>query len=113
MEQTTLQQNQNTGKPRREDTSGNAESEDKLYTPHEAALNLNLPILWTDAVTEGLIRTALAIASKRRDILERLREALQQGDNAQALELAKELCGGTHEEKSTRTDPCIDERPSR
>jgi hypothetical protein len=49
---------------------------------------------------------ALEIARRRRDTLQRLRAALQSGDEPEALKLAKELCG-LHHEKSSRTCPRV------
>jgi len=42
---------------------------------------------------ETLITTALEIARQRRQTLDRLREALQEGDDAEAISLARILCG--------------------
>lgn len=41
----------------------------------------------------SIMRAALAIAAKRRSVLLRLREALEKEDVAEAIKLAKELCG--------------------
>ncbi len=51
----------------------------------------------------GLIDAALEIATRRRETLVRLREALKAGDNANALRLAEALCGLDDEPKSHRT----------
>ena len=40
-----------------------------------------------------VVQAALAIASRRREILLRLRKALEANDVAEAIKLAKELCG--------------------
>ncbi len=53
----------------------------------------------------GLVGAALEIARRRRETLARLRAALERGDDAEALRLAKELCGVEHEQKSDRTRP--------
>jgi len=61
----------------------------------------------SQAMGEDLINMALAIAKRRRDTLERLREALRSGDGPQALELARQLCGVTDEEKGPGIDPRV------
>ena len=53
-----------------------------------------------------LLETALDIARERRDILVKLKAALEAGDDARALELARQLCGVDYE-KSNRTGPRI------
>jgi hypothetical protein len=58
-------------------------------------------------VAEDLVSTALAIAKKRRDTSERLREALKKGETAEALKLAKQLCGVDDEEESPGTHSSI------
>jgi len=59
---------------------------------------------------ETLITTALEIARQRRQTLDRLREALQEGDDAEAISLARILCGLTNEQKSHRVDTSIHRR---
>ncbi|HLY62880.1 MAG TPA: hypothetical protein VKV95_19210 [Terriglobia bacterium] len=54
-----------------------------------------------DPSLNGLVEVALEIASRRRETLKQLRAALESGNNSEALNLAKELCG-LHEE-SDRT----------
>lgn len=61
----------------------------------------------TDPSLTGVLDVALEIAKKRRNTLDRLRAALQQGNDVEALKLARELCGVDHEQKSHRTDPCV------
>lgn len=46
-----------------------------------------------------IVSAALAIAAKRREVLLRLREALQANDVAKAITLAKELCGLNEQER--------------
>lgn len=41
----------------------------------------------------GILDVALAIAERRRNVLSRLRAALEAGQDAEALKLARELCG--------------------
>jgi hypothetical protein len=55
---------------------------------------------------KAIIEAALAVASKRRDILMRLREALLNNNFPEALNLAKELCG-LDEQRCNRTDSRI------
>jgi hypothetical protein len=55
----------------------------------------------------GLVDAALEIASRRRDTLARLREALKVGDEPNALKLAAELCGLDDEQQSHRTDKSV------
>lgn len=52
---------------------------------------------------DGTLDSALAIAEKRRDVLVRLRSALQANDVAALKAAAKELCGVDDEEESDRT----------
>ena len=51
----------------------------------------------------GLLEAALDISRKRRDILVKLKAALEAGDDIKALELARELCGVDYE-KGNRTN---------
>lgn len=53
---------------------------------------------------EHLIRAALSVANRRRDLLARLRLALEKNDIDGAITLAKELCG-IDEQRRDRTDP--------
>ena len=53
-----------------------------------------------------IMRAALAIAAKRRGILLRLRQALQNEDVAETIKLAKELCG-LDDQGRNRTDSSI------
>ena len=58
----------------------------------------------------ALIDIALQIAQERRGILSQMRAALEAGDDAQALQLARKLCGlgdETHDKKGDRTDSRI------
>jgi hypothetical protein len=56
---------------------------------------------------DGVLDAALEIARRRRDTLAQLRAALEAGNQEQAITLAKELCGLTHEQESHRTDPRV------
>lgn len=56
-----------------------------------------------DTSLTGVLDAALEIARKRGDTLVRLRAALEQGNDVEALKLARELCGLDHEQKSHRT----------
>jgi hypothetical protein len=56
--------------------------------------------------TRDIIRAAIAIAAKRRVIFMRLRQALQNNEPAEAIKLAKELCG-VDEQACNRTDSSI------
>jgi hypothetical protein len=58
----------------------------------------------TDAGLAGLIDVAMKISQKRRNILQRMRAALERGDNAEALKFARELCGLHDDETSDRVD---------
>ena len=51
----------------------------------------------------GVVDAILEVGRQRNAILDRLRAALQSGDNSQALNLARQYCGLTHEE-SDRTN---------
>jgi hypothetical protein len=58
-----------------------------------------------DAKLSGLVDIALAIAARRRHTLAQLKGALEAGNDAKALQLAKELCGiDGEQQKSHRTD---------
>ena len=46
-----------------------------------------------EANLKGILEAALQIAAKRREILTRLRAALESGRNQEALALARQLCG--------------------
>lgn len=41
----------------------------------------------------GTLDAAMQIGAAQREILRKMRAALQQGDNERALDLARELCG--------------------
>ena len=49
----------------------------------------------------GVLNAALEIADKRRETLARLRAALEKGDDAEALKVARALCGVENEEESS------------
>ena len=54
-----------------------------------------------------LVERALEISANRRQTLERLRTALEQGTNAEAIQIARELCGLENEQKRHRADPGV------
>jgi hypothetical protein len=54
-----------------------------------------------------LVERALEISANRRQTLERLRTALEQGNDAEALQIAKELCGLENDQKCYRADPRV------
>ena len=58
-----------------------------------------------DPTLKGLVDAAIEIADARREILQRMRTALEAGDNAEALKFARELCGLEHEKASSRIAP--------
>jgi hypothetical protein len=67
----------------------------------------------TDAGLDGLFDTAIEISEKRRNILQRMRAALEAGDNAEALKLAARLCGVNQGEETGRgINPRINLRAS-
>ena len=55
---------------------------------------------------EGVLDAALAIAERRREILARLRKAVEANNKAEVFRLAKELVGlkGAGDETSDRAD---------
>jgi hypothetical protein len=53
-----------------------------------------------------IMRAALAIAAKRKGVLLRMRQALQNDDLSEVVKLAKELCG-IDEQGCNRTDSRI------
>jgi hypothetical protein len=52
----------------------------------------------------GLLEAAIEIAAKRRELLARMRAALEQGNDVEALKLARVLCGIDRTEASNSTD---------
>lgn len=62
-------------------------------------------------LNQGLVNAALEIAERQSHILRQLRSALERGDDALALSLARKVCGLN--EKSHRTVESIDRRTSR
>lgn len=67
-----------------------------MVTRRNQALRMdNLEI--SDPTLKELVNEALEISRRRRDTLADLRTALQQEDDAEALRLARQLCGITHE----------------
>jgi len=59
------------------------------------------------ASLNGLIDAALAISDRRCEILRNLREALDRGDDQQALVYARQLVGLENDQKGNRTNPGI------
>ena len=55
-----------------------------------------------DGGLNGILDAALEIAQERRENLARLRTALENGNDPEALRLAKELCGLDNEKESRR-----------
>lgn len=53
------------------------------------------------SVPAGVMSAALEIAQRRADTLRQLRNALKRGDDAEALSIARKVCGLN--EKSDRT----------
>lgn len=53
------------------------------------------------SLVSALIQKALAIAQKRAENLDRLKRALQKGEDEKALAIARELCGIAHERTET------------
>jgi hypothetical protein len=54
----------------------------------------------------GLLDAAMQIGAARREILHKMRAAFEQGNEAEALKLARQLCGlGEHEQASNRVNP--------
>ena len=47
----------------------------------------------TESEVKHIVRAATAIAARRKELLLRLRAALKESDLAEAIKLAKELCG--------------------
>lgn len=55
----------------------------------------------TDApALKGLVDVAIEIADARRQTLQRMRTALERGDNTEALKFARELCGLKQDEQA-------------
>ena len=63
--------------------------------------------LTNDRSFKGLLDAAIEIAQKRRETLRRLRQALESSQDAEALNVARELCGLENEQESYRTDTRI------
>jgi hypothetical protein len=65
------------------------------------------------AEAKDLVNAALEISMRRRAVLGLLRKALESGDEVQALELAKQLCGLERErETGHRAHSSINCEPS-
>lgn len=63
--------------------------------------------LTDDRGFKGLVDAAMEIAQRRRETLRRLRRALETSEDAEALNVARELCGIENEQESHRTDTRI------
>jgi hypothetical protein len=63
--------------------------------------------LTDDCSFKGLVDAAIEIAQRRRETLRRLRQALETSEDAEALNVARELCGMENEQESHRTDTRI------
>ena len=61
----------------------------------------------TGSNLKGLLDAAVEIGRKRHDILQRMRAAFERGDNLEALQLGRELCGLKDEKASSRIDTGI------
>jgi len=70
---------------------------DRVQTGGEATRDSGL--VSDDAAFHGLCEAALEIATRRAETLARLRVALENGKDAEALRIARELCGVEHEQK--------------
>jgi hypothetical protein len=55
----------------------------------------------------GIIDAALEISARRRETLGLLKEALERGRKKEALELARQLCGVSDDQKGNRADPSL------
>lgn len=60
-----------------------------------------------DPLLSGLVEAALEISAKRRETLTRLRAALEHGNDAEALAIARGLCGVGDGKESHRADPSV------
>jgi hypothetical protein len=60
-----------------------------------------------ESTLSGVLEAALEIARKRRETLARMREALEKGNDAKVIEIARELCGVDNEPKGHRTNSSI------
>ncbi|MFY9731966.1 MAG: hypothetical protein WB723_04210 [Candidatus Acidiferrales bacterium] len=49
---------------------------------------------------KGLVDAAIEIADARRQTLQRMRTALERGDDTEALKFARELCGLNQDEQA-------------
>jgi hypothetical protein len=58
----------------------------------------------TDISLSGIVDAILEVGRQRKIVLDKLRAALQSGDDCRALDLARQLCG-LQNEKSNRIDP--------
>jgi hypothetical protein len=58
-----------------------------------------------ESTLSGVFEAALEIARKRRETLARMREALENGNDAKVIEIAREFFGVDDEKKGHRTDP--------
>jgi len=58
----------------------------------------------SDLATSGMADAILEVGGKRKALLDRMRGAFEQGDNEQALNLGRQLCGFSNDqEESART----------
>jgi hypothetical protein len=58
----------------------------------------------TDISLSGIVDAILEVGRQRKIVLDKLRAALQSGDDCRALDLARQLCG-LQNEKSNRINP--------
>ncbi len=63
------------------------------------------PPSWSghDLATSGIVDAILEVGFKRKALLDLMRGALKTGDDERVLNLARQLCGLSNEEKSPRT----------
>ena len=72
----------------------------QMITPGSEMCTLSPPVDSTKSTLTGVVLAALEISQRRRDTMRRLKAALEGGDDAGALEIARELCGIDHDERN-------------
>jgi hypothetical protein len=61
-----------------------------------------------EAEIQGMVTAALEIAARRKAVLASMRKALESGNESQALQFARQLCGlESNHETSNRANPSI------
>lgn len=72
-------------------------------TPKQAFAAIIVPRdLETESSTPAIVKAIAEVGRQRNELLAKLREALQSGNNLLALDLARELCGLNHVEERHR-----------